>query len=107
MWLMQEKSIIVKDKHISGKKSQNSESEFRKMPLYVILICGLFIILIGIYLTISGNLTTGISQPGKYGEGGGNRLTVNGPYLLIFGFLFTIFPVYQLLRMFFKRRKHS
>ncbi len=32
---MQEKSIIEKDKHISGKKSKNSESEFRKMPLYV------------------------------------------------------------------------
>ncbi len=65
---MQEKSIIVKDKHVSEKRSKNSELEFRKMPLYVVLICGLFISIIGIYLKISGNLATGISQPGKYGE---------------------------------------
>jgi hypothetical protein len=43
------------------------------------------------------------SLPGKYGEGGGERLIINGHFTLFIGLIMAIFPTYELIRQSFKK----
>jgi hypothetical protein len=81
----------------------NEEGQFRKFPLYVILSCGVVVVIIGLWLTISNTLASGTTLPSKYGQGGGQQIILNGPFTIIIGILICIFPSFQLIRKAIKK----
>ena len=92
-------------KRVIRRKSpeKNKEIEIRPVPLYSILVCGLIIMIAGLYLFIKENNAYGISLPGKYGEGGGNSIILNGISTIVIRLLICLFPAYQLIKQ--KKRK--
>lgn len=94
-------------KLISKQSNRDYETGYRELQLYIILCCGLLIFFIGMYLTLTNNVGIAHSLPGRYGEGGGQTLVVNGLYTLFFGFIICISPAFQLIKQSFKKRKYS
>ena len=73
--------------------------EYRKNPLVGMLVCGIIIIAIGIYLTISNELAIGRSFS-KRSFGGMN--VISGSWAIVIGVALAAFPAYILIR---NRRK--
>ena len=72
--------------------------EFRPFPLYIILVCGLIVMFIGFYLTITKSKASGLTLPSRFGEGGGQTRIVIGPGSIIIGLGICVFPIYQLIK---------
>ncbi|MEP6950748.1 MAG: cation transporter [Ginsengibacter sp.] len=103
---MRKKKAAKPIKLISKQSNRDYETGYRKLQLYIILCCGLLIFFIGVYLTLTSNVGIAHSLPGRYGEGGGQTLIVNGLFTLLFGLIICIFPAFQLIKQSFKKRKH-
>jgi hypothetical protein len=86
-------------------KSDNNYTEYRTMPLVVILLCGLILLSIGVYFIISNTSAHGITQPDKYGRGGGTVFSVSGPALVIIGIGIMIFPVLQFIKKAIRKKE--
>ena len=87
-----------KDKNIKLQTQSNQKEEFRKFPLYIILTCGLIIILLGFGLIVSKTFARGVSLPDRYGRGGGQNVVLNGSCTVIIGVLLCLFPLWQLIK---------
>ncbi len=98
--------IKKKEREIDSNKKFESV-QYRKMPLYAILLCGFLISLMGLYLFIRNDFAIGRSLPSKYGQGGGERLIVNGSFTLFVGVIICIFPIYQLIKHSIRKKKHN
>lgn len=84
---------------MKNKKQDSTDyEEFRTFPLYVILICGLIVLFAGLYFAISKTILHGTTFAGKYGQGGGNSVVLNGWGVAIIGALICVFPVLQLIK---------
>ena len=90
----------LKTKRIKTAEPDTSDvyPAYRTFPLYVILLCGLIVAGFGLYLTISHQLLQGKTLPGRYGQAGGKPVTLFGPWLLIIGIAFCIFPTIELIK---------
>ena len=62
-------------------------------------------IFIELYLTIKNNVAIGLYQGDKYGQGRGQMIVVSGPYLIFFGLIFMIFPIYVLTKKYLKNKR--
>jgi H+/Cl- antiporter ClcA len=80
--------------------------EIRPVALWVMLICGIIVILAGIYLYSTQNITGGNFPAGTRA----GKRWINGPIVItgsstiITGLVICIFPVYQLLKNSFKTK---
>jgi hypothetical protein len=97
--------VEIKDTKNGMKRNKdaqkNNYSEYRTMPVVVILCCGLVIVSIGLYLFITKNSASGFPTRTKFG-GMGRPHTINGLGAIIVGVLLLIYPVYVLLKQGFK-----
>ena len=98
---------MVKKKEREIDSNKNFQSvQYRKMPLYAILLCGFLISLMGLYLLFRNDFAIGRSLPSKYGQGGGEKLIVNGSFTLFAGLIICI-PIYQLTKQSKRKKKHN
>ena len=89
----------VRRKRKAKKRDEDSDyPNYKGVSMYMILGCGLIIILIGLYLTVFNQYASGTSLPGRSGQGGGNTQTIKGRDAIIIGIGFSIFTAYQLLK---------
>ena len=83
--------------------------EIRPIPLWSMLICGIIIILIGIYLystnSISGgNLPVGTRNGNRFLRG---PIIITGTSTIIVGIAICIFPIYQLIKNSYRKKTDS
>jgi hypothetical protein len=92
-----------------GAKESGDEyaPQYRNMPLYVILFCGLIISFIGLYLLITNQISVGRSQPGRFGGAGGQSQIINGPFTLFIGLIICVFPAWQLFKQEIGKRRRT
>lgn len=85
---MRSKKRLTKEEQdqLDYKEIWEYKPGFTKQVIYVTFICGLLLICIGLYLSISGSFAAGETLPGKAG-GGGQFQVVSGPGILIIGLL--------------------
>jgi hypothetical protein len=71
-----------------------------------LLFTGLAVILIsiGIYMNMQDKAAVGVSQPNRYGQGGGTVLNIPGLFVVALGILFAAFPLTDIIRYF--RNRH-
>lgn len=83
--------------------------EIRPVPLWVMLICGIIIILLGIYLYYTQNITGGnfpaATPAGKRLING--PIVITGSSVILTGLVICIFPVYQLIKNSFRPKNGS
>ncbi|HEY0354609.1 MAG TPA: hypothetical protein VGC29_00315 [Flavisolibacter sp.] len=82
-----------------GKKDR-----LRPIPLYIALICGLFVLLIGLYLSINERILYGKTLPNRYGQWGGEDVYIKGWWLMLIGLILSLYPALQLTK---KSRKNK
>ncbi len=70
-----------------------------KFPIYGLIVCGVILILMGIYLQVNS-----IEILGKGGE---DSFGVNGPTTLFFGIVLLIFPIYTLVQQNKERKQYD
>lgn len=94
-------------RHISKAKEDSPDvsEQLGLFPLSVILVCGIIIIVVGIYLTITTKPAHGISLPDKTGQGGGRTITIIGPFAIGLGVAMGIFPAYFLIKRGIPKKK--
>jgi hypothetical protein len=100
-----EHSLILHKCHYFRMKldETNNYEQYRPFPLYVMLCCGVIVILIGVYLLFSNNSAQGVTIQGKLGTGGGRPISVSGSGTILIGVLISLFPAFQLI----KRKKKT
>jgi len=77
--------------------NKNEYNEFRTTPLYIILFCGIIVVLIGSYLTVFEETAQGIVQPGRY-TGRGGPVALPGWAVILTGLALCSFPACQLIK---------
>jgi hypothetical protein len=75
----------------------SSKLRLRPIPLYIILGCGVIILLIGIYLSINHVIAYGITNGSKYFKGG-EKIILNGLETIILGVAICAIPIYHLIK---------
>ena len=76
--------------------------QHRKTGLYIMLFCGLLLTMIGLYLTLTNTFAFGPSD--GYGQEAGGIAIVSGPYSIIVGLGFSVFPSYHLIKQYLKTK---
>ena len=76
------------------QNDHNNRPKLRGFPMLVMLACGLIVVLIGVYLTISGGRIHGNTYPGKSGAGRYGPIDLSGIGVIVIGLLVCSFPVY-------------
>ena len=77
----------------------NEDDGYRDFNLYIILMCGIIIMMVGVYINHIAPGLSVISYPYKMQH---QQAVVSGPYVIALGTLICIFPVYQLMKKKFK-----
>ena len=95
---------MIHRKRNKADSEKSNDTEIRSFPLYSILVCGLIIIIAGLYLFIKNSYAQGISLPGRYGGNSGRRIILDGKSVIVIGLLFCIFPLYQIIKQSRKRQ---
>ena len=95
----------MKQHNRAEQPGTNEQDKIPSFQLYVILACGIIIILVGIYLTVNGQTAHGISLPDKTGQGGGRQITIIGPFAIGLGVAMGIFPAYFLIKQGIAKKK--
>ncbi len=83
-------------------ESEDTYSDYRTLPWYVILICGIIISGVGIYLIVTQQIATGIIYSGRFHTGigvDGRETYITGNAALIIGILMSLFSIYQLIEI--------
>ena len=71
----------------------------RPFQLWVILVCGIIVTLIGVYFIIEGEVLTGKAfSNGRMGPRAGSLIILSGPILTFIGLAKCIFPIYHLVK---------
>ena len=81
-----------------NEESENASYEIRPFPLFVILICGIIIIIAGLYLFITNTYARSFAVHSRYGGGTIYPSSLDGTSITILGLLMCVFPVYQLIK---------
>lgn len=91
------------------KESQENEmkdvDEMRPFQLYVVLACGIIILLIGVYLCVTNGIIHGNTFANRFGQGGNGNVKITGTGILVVAFFVLVFPVSEIIRQFIKRRR--
>jgi ABC-type Fe3+ transport system permease subunit len=80
-------------------QSSNAKTTFDSASLFFSVLAVL-LIAIGIYLNTKNQSAVGISQPGRYAQGGGTVLNILGLFVIVLGLFFAAFPILDLIRSF-------
>ena len=89
------KYAFANQKYNKGKINQE---QYRPIPLYMILLCGVIIVFIGIWLSVFNISANGISTGNKYGENAGKHIIITGPEAIFIGLGICAFPAIQLMK---------
>jgi hypothetical protein len=81
------------------QQNKSSKAIFDSASMFF-LIVALVLISIGIYLHFRHKNAVGISQPSRYGQGGGKVLSLPGLFVMGLGLFFLTFPIIDLIRYF-------
>ena len=93
--------MTKKDKsEIQFEKPYKSDMSIGKMGYYIWFFTGLIIFIIGVFLTISDSISTGVTSANEIGEGGGRPAFINGPGAIGLGLAF-------LIALFFNRKNKT
>lgn len=96
---MRKRKLTKKEQdELDYKEIRSYKSKFDKIGYYVNFICGILILLVGLYLTFADKISIGTTLPGRSGSGGGQSIILNGPVTLFLGVFFLILPVYSLIK---------
>ena len=87
---------MQKDKYKTSPKKK-SKKGFDIASLFFSFLA-IALIAIGIYLNYRHRDAVGVSQPGRYGQGGGKILSVPGLFVIVIGLFFASFPTIDLIR---------
>ena len=79
------------------KKKNTDKAVFNAASLFFLIIA-VTLIAIGVYLNLNNRFAVDISQPGRYGQGGGTLEKIPGLYVIGLGILFACFPIIDLIR---------
>ena len=79
------------------KKKNIDKAPFNSASLFF-SIFAVVLMAIGVYLKIDSQSAVGISQPGRYGQGGGTVLNIPGGFVIGLGVFFALFPIIDLIR---------
>ncbi|MBC7625917.1 hypothetical protein [Ferruginibacter sp.] len=77
-------------------KEENNYPQYQPFPLYVLLVCGIIISIVGLHLLITETVANGATFSGRLGRGGGNPISLSGQFTLAIGLIICVFPIYQL-----------
>jgi hypothetical protein len=80
------------------KAGEEDYPSFRPFPLYAILICGLLVIIAGLFITVNSGWLSGTTFAGRFGRGGGQNVTSFGPGIIVIGVGMCYFPAAQLVK---------
>jgi len=78
--------------------NENDNFDYRSFPLYGILVCGILLLIIGIYQIITDQVGTGIGRHSA-------RIVIYGPSTLAIGLGGCILTIYLLKKNKHKKRK--
>ncbi len=89
--------------------NENSELEtysplYRNSSLYIMLICGIIIILIGLYLLLFGLNAQGQS---RFSNPRSGKVMINGWGTIFIGASISVFPIYNLIKQYFEKKKFT
>jgi hypothetical protein len=79
-----------------NKKKPTYYPQVRKFPIYGLVVCGIILILVGVYFQLNY-----IELSGDNGE----PFRINGPASICFGIAILVFPIYILIKQY--REKQS
>jgi hypothetical protein len=85
------------DNSNTRKKEPKYYPPIHSFPLYGLIVCGIILVLIGIYLKVKGI---------KFlGETGGESFGINGPATICFGIAILVFPIYTLIAQYKEKKR--
>lgn len=97
----------------AGGQPKNDEikdaNSMREAPFFIILSCGLVILAIGIYMTVSNGIVHGNTFANRFGRGGNHSVTLTGPGIIFVGIIVLIVPVTVIISLFIEKvkKKHN
>lgn len=77
-------------------KPAKPASHLDKASLFFTLVAATLVI-IGFFLNVTDTSAVGVSDPGKYGQGGGKTIVLPGTGVILIGLFFAIFPLKDLI----------
>ncbi len=91
------------------KEDSDNEIDFKKITrvdtigFYLLLICGLIILIGGIDMTFSNSSSVGWSPGGRFNAG--RQGSITGPTAIVFGLILLFFPLYKQIKKTITRKR--
>ncbi len=76
-----------------------------KTGFYLLVICGLLVLIGGIDMTFSGSISSGWSSGGRFTAG--RQGSITGPTAIFFGLILLSIPIYGQVKKYFKNKKNA
>ena len=91
---------LADDDQIDFTKSTRTD----KIGFYLLVICGLLVLIGGIDMTFSGSTSSGWSPGGRFAAG--RQGSITGPTAICFGLVLLSLPIYGQVKKYFKNNKN-
>lgn len=88
---------------MSAKHPTNKQPFFNGATVLFIIL-SVILLSVGIWFTLTQQRATGLSQRNRYGQGGGQIMVLTGPFIIILGLMFAVFPLADLFRYLRQKR---
>jgi hypothetical protein len=72
-----------------------------KTGFYLLIICGLLVLIGGIDMTFTGSVSSGWSPGGRFTAG--RQGSITGPTAIVFGLILLSIPLYRQIKKYFKK----
>jgi len=83
----------------------NKSTRMDKAGFYLLLICGLLVLIGGIDMTFTGSFSSGWSPGGRFASG--RQGSINGPTAIVFGVILLAIPIYGQIKKYLKKNKNA
>lgn len=89
---------------MTNQENNKEYTRYTSVQFYIILTCGIVLILVGLYLAITKNIaydsgTSGMTKRKSWGPA-----VIEGKFVILFGMIICAYPLYYLYR---KRKKRN
>jgi hypothetical protein len=85
------------NENITEKEERLYHPPIHAFPIYGLIVCGIILILIGLYLHINDIVPSGNNEEGPF--------LINGPATICFGVSILVFPIYTLINQYREKKK--
>ena len=79
----------------------NKPTRMDKMGFYLLIICGLLVLIGGLDMTFTSSFSSGWSPGGRFNAG--RQGFINGPTAIVFGLILLSVPIYRQIKKSFKK----